>query len=415
MRRRPNRKTTAAIIGVVLAGLCAGLAPLTTAAGRPTAGTRTAAADAPYRFVAAPDIFNQDIGDVRGQLGWDEGDPNSWTPQLDAAVDTVLDEIAGQRPRSLVVSGDLVEGHWGRDDMGTGIFGPTRTVAERAANLRRAGAFYHGQNALKFAEHGLDVYAAVGDHDIGDNPWNGGSARLTFKRHHVGLFRSVFADAYTTSPDGSPRFADRPVGTQWQDTAYAVQLNPDVLLVTLDVFHATADRVRAEVVGGQLAWLEGVLADARERGVPWVVVQGHVPVLTPVRIRSSSGMSLARGERSRLWRTLSRYGVDLYLCGEVHDTSMRQADGVTQIATGTPLYLRKASYLTADVYADRMDLTVHEFSGVLLDPHPIWQGSGLKTQGDLAYPSPSGVVGTMTLTSSGTAVSPTGKLLPYPG
>ncbi|MGY2702120.1 metallophosphoesterase family protein [Nocardioides sp. HB32] len=410
MRRRPTQTTIATALGVLLAGLGAGLAPLATASGDGTAGIRQASATTAYRFVAAPDIFNQDIGDVRGQAGWQPGDPNSWTPQLDAAVDTVLDEIAGQHPRSLLVAGDLVEGHWGRDDMGTGIFGPTGTVAERAANLRRAGEFYHGQNAQRFAAHGLDLYPAVGDHDLGDNPWDGTSARLRFKRHHAGLFRSVFAQAYDTA-----RFANRPFGTQWQDTAYATQLSPDILLVSLDVFHVTRSGVRNEVVGGQLAWLEGVLADARERGVPWVVVQGHVPVLEPVRVRNSSGLSLLGGEDSPLWRTLSRYGVDLYLCGEVHDTSMRQAGGVTQIATGTPIYLRRASYLTADVYADRMDLTVHEFAGVLTSAHPIWQGSNLKTQGDLSYPSASSVVATMTLTAAGQAVAPTGKLAPYAG
>lgn len=415
MRRRPTRKTIAAVLGVLVAGLCAGLAPLATATGDATGEVRAVAADTPYRFVAAPDIFNQDIGDVRGQPGWEQGDPNSWTPQLDAAVDTVLDEIAAQRPQSFLVAGDLVEGHWGRDDMDTGIFGPTGTVAERAASLRRAGAFYHGLNARKFAAHGLNTYAAVGDHDIGDDPWNGPSARLRFKRNHVGVFRSVFADAYDRAPDGSPRFADRPVGTQWEDTAYATQLDPDVLLVSLDVFHVTRDGVRNEVVGGQLAWLKQVLADARSRDVPWVIVQGHVPVLTPVRIRNSSGLSLAGGEDSPLWRTLSRYGVDLYLCGEVHDTSMKQADGVTQIATGTPLYLRKASYLTADVTPEQMSMTVHEFAGVRTRANRIWQGSNLKTQGDLAYPTPSRVVGTMTLTAGGRALGATGKLIPYAG
>ncbi|HEU5038153.1 MAG TPA: hypothetical protein VFT70_14185, partial [Nocardioides sp.] len=303
MRRRPTRTALAAALGVVLAGLCAGLAPLGTATGDATGDLRpVSSATAPYRFAAAPDIFNQDIGDVRGQRGWQPGDPNSWTPQLETAVDTVLDEIAGHDPQSLLVAGDLVEGHWGRDDLGTGIFGPTRTAPQRAASLRRAGAFYHGQNAQRFAAHGLDLYAAIGDHDLGDNPWTG-SPQLRWKRQHAALFRSVFAQAYDETADGSPRFTDRPVGTQWADTAYATQLSPDVLLVSLDVFHVTKDDVRTEVVGGQLRWLRHVLADARQRGVPWIVVQGHVPVLTPVRVRYSSGLSLERGERSPLWRT----------------------------------------------------------------------------------------------------------------
>jgi hypothetical protein len=411
VRRRPTRTTAlAAAIVTVASGVCALLVPGARAG---VADTQPAAGETAYRFVAAPDIFNQDIGDVRGEPGWDEGDPNSWTPQLDAAADTVLDEIAAQQPQSLLVAGDLVEGHWGRDDLGTGIFGPTRTRAERTASLRRAGTFYHGQNRARLLRHGLDVYAAVGDHDIGDNPWAGGSERSRFKRSHIDDFRSLFARAYNTTAVGTRRFPDRPVGSQWEDTAYATQLDPDVLLVTLDVFDRTGGDVRAEVVGEQLAWLERTLADARRRGVPWVIVQGHVPVLTPVRIRSSSGLSLRGGERSPLWRAMEAGGVDLYLCGEVHDTSMRQAGGVTQIATGTPLFMRHASYLTADVRDDRMDLTVHEFSGTRGHHQPIWQGSSMKTEGDLAYPVPSSVVGTMTLTADHEAVGTTGKLMPY--
>lgn len=367
-----------------------------------------------YRFVATPDIFNQDIADVSGEPGWDFWDPNSWTERLGESVDVVLDEIAAQQPGSVLVAGDLVQGHWGNDLMRTGIFGPSGTFAERVANLRRAGEVYHGANVERFASRGLTLHAAVGDHDIGDNPWSGYAAGIAFKRSNVDVFRDLFAQHYTQLPDGSPRYANRPTGTPWRDTAYSVRLHPDVLLISLDEFHSTSRDVEVEVVGGQLEWLERTLATARRHKIPWVVVQGHVPVLTPVRVRDSSALSLERGARSPLWRTMARGGVDLYLAGEVHATTLRTAGGLTQITTGAPIFQGRPAYLTADVYSDRMELTVNEFRAVQGDFHqPIWQGASMKTEGNLSFPNPSRVVGTVTLARNGSLSGATGNLVRY--
>jgi hypothetical protein len=399
------------------AALVAALLPLTGPAAADTETPVPAPVQEPaYRFVAAPDIFNQDIADLTGQLGWNWWEPNSWTPELELAVDTVLDEIAAQQPGSLLVTGDLVQGHWGRDDMKTGIFGFTDTPADRRQSLRRAGSLYHSTNAERFAERGLTLHAAVGDHDLGDNPWAGATARLRFKRNFQDVFRDVFADAYNTRPNGSSRYANRPTGTPWRRTAYAVRLHPDVLLVTLDEFHKTKRGVAVEVVGGQLAWLQRTLAAAKRQRIPWVVVQGHVPVLKPVRTRGSSALSLRHGRRSPVWRTMVKGGVDLYLAGEVHATTLRTADGITQITTGAPIFQGRAAYLTAEVYGDRMDLAVHEFKAQYgAFPKEIWQGSGMKTEGDLAYPDPSTVVGTATLPRGGVVTRGTGNLVPYWG
>ena len=57
-------------------------------------------------------------------------------------------------------------------------------------------------------------------------------------------------------------------------------------------------------------------------------MQGHVPILEPVRSRGSSGLHYPGGARSRLWRLFERYGVDIYLCGEVHDTTATTQDGI---------------------------------------------------------------------------------------
>ncbi len=374
----------------------------------------TASGPVRYRFVAMPDFLNQDVGDVRTLPGWHRGDPNSWTPQLDRSVDVVLDEVAATDPGSVLVTGDMVEGHWLQDVDRTGIFGPSRTDRQRTAMLRRAGHFYHSTYVERFRERGLELHAAVGDHDVGDNPFRGPKWR--FKRASIPVYKELFAEAYTHTADGARRYPSRPVGTPWADTAYAVQLSPDVLLVTVDVFHRTRNDVRIEVVGGQLAWLEDTLRAAEAQGTRWVVVQGHTPILTPVRTRMSSALTLRGGSDSALWHTLEEHDVDLYLAGEVHDTSLQQQDGVTQVATGGLLYAGDSAYLTADVYDDRLLLDVREFDS---SRHPwegqLWQLGAYRTFGHVETEPGSHSVGRAVLLDDGSLLSAAGKLEEYGG
>ena len=107
-------------------------------------------------------------------------------------------------------------------------------------------------------------------------------------------------------------------------------------------------------------------------------------------------------------------GVDLYLAGEVHATTLRTADGLTQITTGAPIFQGRPAYLTADVYDDRMELTVNEFRATYGSfSQPIWQGASMKTEGNLSFPDPSRVVGTATLLRSGALRGTSGNLVRY--
>lgn len=366
-----------------------------------------------YTFIAAPDFLNQDVGDVSRLPTWRRGDPNSWTPQLQTSIDVFLDEVQGQHPGSVLVAGDLVEGHWLQDIEHTGIFGRMRTSGQKVATIRRAGNFYHSRFLERFTDRGLTLHAAVGDHDIGDNPWNGPGAQQRFKRRHVGVYKDVFAKYYTRTRGGAHRYGSRPTGTPWADTAYAVQLSADLLLVSLDVFHVTRNNVVPEVVGGQLAWLRHVLKKARARRTKWIVVQGHTPVAMPVRKRASSGLSLRRGTRSPLWRTMARYGVDLYLAGEVHNTTMRRAAGVTQITTGGLVYRGEGTYLAAKVHDDRIDLDAREFDRKRVAFGKLWQFGAWRTNGGtLMFPG-SHSVGTLTLRADHTTDNASGKLVQY--
>ncbi len=363
-----------------------------------------------YEFVAAPDFLNQDVGDLRKLRTWHRGDPNSWTPDLQHYIDAFLDEIAATKPGSVLVAGDLVEGRWGRDVTGSGLFGPAHTEAQRAAAVRRAARFYYPTYVQRFRSRGLTLHAAIGDHDIGDNDWNDASPWKTFKRHKLPLFKQMWARYLTRTPGGKPRYHDRPFRTSFANTAYAVHLSPDVLLVSIDEFHRRNRDVHLEVTGGQLAWLRKTLKKARAQHVPWVIVQGHNPVLWPVRTNSSSGGHVEGGRKSPLWRTMARYGVDVYLNGEVHATTMRRADGITQISTGGLLYKGQATYMVGTVFDDRIEFDVRELPGKPAGGK-LWQTTGYRTRSH-THPTgrPSVSIGSMTLTADGRAVNQTGLL-----
>ena len=81
----------------------------------------------PYTFVSMPDFLNADIGETRASSRCEPGDPNSINDSYGLALDVVLNEVQAEAPSSVLVAGDLVEGHWGVDVENTGIFGPTGT------------------------------------------------------------------------------------------------------------------------------------------------------------------------------------------------------------------------------------------------------------------------------------------------
>ena len=140
--------------GMVVLSACA-LLPASVAAGRS------------YRFVSAPDSWNSDIGDVRGAVGWDPGEPNSINRSWRRAITAVLDEMALRTPRFVLVAGDLVEGEWDEDLDGYGTFGSIADLVGKRRAIRAAARTYYPQWRAQFRRHGLRVHAAMGDHEIG--------------------------------------------------------------------------------------------------------------------------------------------------------------------------------------------------------------------------------------------------------
>ncbi len=334
------------------------------------------AADSPrLTFVSAPDMWNTDFGDVAAMPGHDPGEPNSINPAYETAMTTVLGELASHNPDVALVAGDLVEGRWHADYDNVQIFGPVATHTQRQAAVRAAGNLYYPQWKERFARHGMQVHAAVGDHEIGDNPWPVGADKTRL----VPDYKAVWARNFTLRDGGAYRYSNRPRGTRFERTAYAIRRGP-VLVVTVDVFNRRRDTsIHAEVVGGQLDWLKQVLAAARaEATIEYVIVQGHVPVVTPVRSHASSALVMEAGTAGAFWKLLARYDVDLYLSGEVHDTTAAPYAGVEQIAHGGVIgYGNRTSYLVGNVYNDRLELELRGARVTALSQpgEKLWQTS----------------------------------------
>lgn len=270
-----------------------------------------------WTFVSMPDFLNFDI--EYPQEGWED------------ALGFILDSIKQEDPAFVMVAGDLVMGHWGT----------TKEEIDHWADR------YYPPWSQRFRDHDLQVYAGLGDHEIGDNPWRGAKARA------VPFYKDAFR-RHLKMPLNGP---DPMKGTAfyWR--------HKDALLVAVDVFEpgqGSEGEIVAQVTGEQLAWLKDVLERYRPQ-VEHIIVMGHTPILRPVRKFSSSGLLLEQGRDSDFWKTLAEYQVDLYLCGEVHAITCKHADGVQQIAHGGLIgRTTKPNYLLVRVHPDRLELELKE-------------------------------------------------------
>lgn len=392
---------------VVLLALTALVAP----PAAPQSVSRGATPRGEYAFVSIPDFLNSDLADVSTSPFWEPGDPNSIDPIYRRSISTVLADLRDEPGNDVLVAGDLVRGRWGRDDEQTGIFGPVDTDGDRAAAVRLAAATYFSAMRRRFRRSGLRLLPAVGDHDIGDNPWRTTRGDwYEFKQRHLMIWKRAWARRFTAS---GTRFPEHPMAGPAAKTAYALEVAPTVLLVTVDEFQRTRGNVVPRLDEHQLAWFKRTLAHAYRRGTPWVFVQGHLPVLLPVRSRYSSDLRYAGGTSSPFWRAMRRYGVDLYLCGEVHDTTaVVPADGgPLQISHGGLMRYGQMSFLSGQVSGDTLRLQSQVWSASRpLAPTPVWQSDGrdIVYDGDIV-PGP-WVTGRMVLTSDGVTVRRSGTL-----
>ncbi|NQT14751.1 MAG: metallophosphoesterase [Planctomycetes bacterium] len=287
-------------------------------------------AEEAWTFVSIPDFLNVDLD--YPQPTWED------------ALDFVLDAVRAEGPDFALVAGDLVMGRWWE--------GPEQ--------IDRLAERYYSAWIQRMRDHDLTFYAAVGDHELGDNPWP--PERLKLVPH----FEAAFAKYLGMPQNGPPRM---------RGLAYSL-LHKGCLVVAVDVFEERMSEGRgtATVTGEQLEWLDQTLA--QREGVEHVVVMGHTPILGPVRARSSSRLMLEGGRRSPLWQTLKKHQVDLYLCGEVHAITCIEADGVEQIAHGSLFgYVDTVNYLVATVTPEEMRLELKRLD-IILEGGELPQSAG---------------------------------------
>ena len=272
-----------------------------------------------WRFVSIPDFLNVDVR--YPEPAWED------------ALDYVLKAIKAEEPDFVLVAGDLVMGRWWE--------GPEQ--------IERLGNIYYTAWVRRMRDHGLKFYVALGDHEVGDNPWPPKKAAL------VPAFKAAFVRHLKMPPNGPPHL---------KGLAYSF-VHHNCVFIALDVFERDPEKgIRVRVSGEQLRWLEKTLA--AHRGADHVVVMGHTPIVGPVRARASSRLMLEGGRRSPLWQTLKKHGVDLYLCGEVHAITCREADGIEQIAHGSLFgYVDTVNYLVSTVTPSRMHLELKRLDIVL--------------------------------------------------
>ncbi|CAN5584861.1 hypothetical protein BH11ACT8_BH11ACT8_26000 [soil metagenome] len=365
------------------------------------------------RLLSSPDFLNADVGDLRtGPGSWKDKpratrSANSTTADYEKTLDGILSDWQGLDPAGVLVAGDLVDGRWGYDDARTGNFGPVTTTTQRRAALRRAARTYYPQWKQRFAAHGLTPYPAMGDHEYGDNPWP------RRKRELAADFRSEWAREFTTDRSGAPLFRDHPQGPA-ATTAYAGRPTPEVQIVTIEVFDIPPARARVGLDRQQLTWLRGVLAKAKRDGVKFVIVQGHVPILFPVRARGSSLLHYPGAESSRLWKLFRRYDVDLYLCGEVHDTTAKEQGGVVQISHGGAFQFGLTTSLLMDFYGDRLYVTLRDYNvrhSDAPDGSRLWETRRAGLPRRISLAARPVTIGTATI-KDGHLVAPSGVLAP---
>ena len=286
----------------------------------------------PWRFVSIPNFVSADLS--YPQPGWEE------------TLDYVLKAIKAENPEFVLVPGDLVAGNWPDKD-----------------SIEKGAATCYPAWIKRMEDHGLKFYAGIGDRELGGSPWPEEKAKL------VSIFKRQF-QKYLAMPVNGP--------LRMKGTAYWF-IHEDTLFAVLDVFEKGTDPQNAivpKVTGEQLQWLEQTLSD--NPGVGHIVMMGHTPIFGP--------LAPGANDDSPLQETLRKHGAELYLCGETYAVACTQADGILQIAHGSPWRGRPAvaplsrqrrqdagetqgqdglatvNYLVATVYPDRIDLEVKEIA-----------------------------------------------------
>ncbi|MBN1782191.1 metallophosphoesterase [bacterium] len=265
------------------------------------------------RFVSFPDFFNFDV-------------PEPW-PKYDAAVDYFLGQVKSENPDFVLIDGDLVDGRWW----------------DSPQCVEVNGTVYFSGWVRRMKQYGLKFYTAVGDHELGDDPWP------REKRELVPHFENVYRNCLRMPQNGPENK---------KGLAYYVR-EGNLLIVTVETFEVVDDSMRIAVIGEQLEWFEKTLEANKDAA--FKIVQGHVGLWGDLKSRSSSRLMLEQGKESEFYKVMVRYGVDAYFAGEFHDVTVLEDDGIWQIVHGSSWgreVVNTEDYLVCEITGNQLNFTL---------------------------------------------------------
>lgn len=265
------------------------------------------------RFVSFPDFLNFDI-------------PEPW-PKYDEAISYFLTQVKNENPRFILVDGDLVNGHWW----------------DSQQCVEHMGTIYYSGWVRRMNQYGLKFYTAIGDHELGDDPWPPEKIKL------IPYLENVYRKNLNMPMNG-PDYK--------KGLSYFVR-EGDLLVITVETFEVVNDTMHVGVIGNQLDWVKKILENNKD--AKFKIVQGHVPIWGDIKARSSSKLMLSGGKESEFYKTLKENGVDLYFAGEFHDVTILESDGIWQIVHGSSWgrkVVNTQDYLVGELSGNQLKLTM---------------------------------------------------------
>lgn len=349
-------------------------------------GATNASAELPrQRIVSTSGVPHGDIADYRRSPYWRPGMPVGMN---EAWRNFLRTEIADISDGADVVlhQGDQVEGRWGRDCDGRGVFGPVGTWEERMQALTLAGNIYYSAMQHFWGDH--DVLFGMGDHEIGDIGPGGVVPPGTFTYEAHAYWERVWHRQY-----GASRYARR---------------RGRVGIITFDPIEKTSNGIIARISGADLDWARDKIAHWRANGVTWILAQSEIPAIGPNRKSGTSGLLLSNGDE--VWRRFTRMGVDLFLAAEFHDDTTHTRGGKTPVQVVHGGRHLRASWLVIDEYEDHLRLTLMASHGSHEGDETIWSTWCKGRLPRFPVAGTPAVIGTMTIHADGTTSDRTGRL-----
>jgi len=271
--------------------------------------------NATFNFTSVPDLFNWNI--KYPQPGWEE------------AMDWFLKGMKKEGSAFMLNAGDIMDARWW----------------ESQEQVRKETNYWWSGFRKRFEDKDIQLYIAPGDHEYGDDQG------LT-KMHLIPVFAEQFKSIFDM-PNNGPE--------HMKGLAYSFS-KENLAVISVNTFEDAGNRFSMTVSGKQLDWFEDQLKMYRDQGKEFIIVQGHVPVIGPVESKNSSANMLEGGTDSKFWKTMVKYGVDVYLCGEHHRITVKEHDGIWQIVHGALWGTQTdVNYLRGSVYPGKLKIELYQF------------------------------------------------------